>query len=339
MKYQDLCVWLFTAGMVYGANPEPSAGILATQDASKAGERKSNSNLVMVCDVIAPVDATISLVNPKDIPQGYSQWSGDGLVNPQNGSSSVKWQSRSSSTITSKLNSTKEVSVKITTVSPEKQSLQLDMEPGSRTAKFVDAANEVVSKMSKGSRQLEAGGKIKVGCENVDFYNDGEKHGIKVEGEGTASATFPEMDLDFDVPTPVPGIQFEAELNMEEAGLSLTTSGAYDESKSPVGTFKATGKIGAEISVEVGLEAGIEDQAEVDLDIGGKIFLGGQVDVGYESKEIFYTALIGIDKPTVYVKGTVTFLGGEFELFNFPHEFEEIEIKKEIEKTVIYTFE
>ena len=328
---------LLCSPWLIAANPEPSAGIEAVSDSSEAGDRRSNNNLYLVMDTVTAPAATVQLINPQDIEDDYPHWSGNGLQNPQNGDLSVDWESRLNSTITAALDSDTSRSVQITTVDRHAQSFSIDMEPGGKLDKFVENTNKVIGKLSKGSKQLEAGGSLSVSWENVDYYDDGEKVGIKIEGEGAGSATFPEMDLDVDVPTPIPGIQFEVELGMEETGITLGCTGGYDESKNPPGTFVASASIGTTLSLEAGLEAGIDDVSEIDIDIGGSIFLGAQIDAGYESDEIYYQGSVGIDNVTIYFTGTVTFLGGEFEIFNFSHEFEDVKGKYEIEKTVIYT--
>jgi hypothetical protein len=226
-----------------------------TDSSTHAGNRKSRGTLLCV-----KRDGGISLnaVAGIDDDNGTQPtWSASVGSITGNGAS-ASWSGTDSSSITASL-SGKDVSADLS-VSPEnKRNFKLFDKDQATVKKTIDDFNSLISKL--GYKQgLVASGSVELDISNVDYYNDGEKLGVKAAATGTVTASLGNLSVDIEIPTTVAAIKVIGSASLDLQEVSVSATGAFDESKqNPWGlTGQLSWKAGVSASagIAVGLPAG-----------------------------------------------------------------------------------
>ncbi len=332
-----------TSFLAYGANPpiEVDAMIQAKDKDSNSecgGNRVSSSKLVMVDKLLTGRNGEISVtVNSGVLPSGYPKWSGNNLTGNFDGQLVAQWKGSSSDKISVTLCPNQKEDINLELIPELNQKLSLDFTPSSKFAKFVDKINTGLARL-KSKKRLEAGGAAEIFWGNVDYWNDGEKTGGKIGAKGSLKATLPEIDADFGFPTPIPGLEIELEFTASSAGLVLDLSGVYDDSKSNKGKIEGKANVGVDLKVDLGPAVGSDDIADLKVEIGLQSRLGAEVKVFNEGKAVFYEGSVGFNESKLTLGAEVTFLGGEFQVFEEEYKVEALDWNAPINKTEIFSF-
>lgn len=342
IKQRLLLTYIAVSVVSHAANPP--IGVEATieakdkdSDSNSGGNRVSSTELDMVDKLLTDRNSEITVtLTTGTVPSGYPKWSGNNLTGNFDGQLTAQWKGSSSETVSVELCPGQKEDIDIKLIAEINQKLTLDFNPGSKFSNFVEKINTGLARL-KSDKKLEAGGAAEISSGNVDYWNDGEKIGAKIGGKGSLTATLPEIDVDFDFPTPIPGLEIELEFTAASAGLVLALSGEYDESKSIKGKITGSGNVGVDLRVDVGPEIGSDDIAELDVEIGLQTRLSAEIKVYNEGKVVFYDGHVGLSESKLTIGATVTFWGGEFNVFEEEYNVSALDWNVPIDKTEIFS--
>lgn len=217
---------------IYAENPVLSGGALTAKD-SKNPLRivQSDETLLMVKYKSEKRDATIE-AKPADSPQkpSFPKWSGDGLINPQDGALIVNYSSTNDSDIAAAFSPRGTASVKIGIIEEQSISTKLNADPYKALLKDANDALTALADENNANNPLTLEGEMSWKTSVTDKYADGKQIGVATALSADFKVGIGAMSgKTRDCPTPWPGLSVG--LSASTSGLALVVSGdlKYDE--------------------------------------------------------------------------------------------------------------
>jgi len=304
-----------TVASSFALNPQVS--YVELQDTSShAGVRKSRTNLKCVeKEVDFKITANASVSNGDGTEP---TWSADaGTLSPQKGFS-TQWTGKPTTSITATLpsgsaNATLE-KVALAPLWPQK--LQFSKSTSGLEETEVGISNYLSG--FKVTPTWSLGGAIKGELTKCDYYNDGEKTGVKASVSGTLTVKAPQQEAPFAAIPVGYGFYVEPYLGFNPFQLDVSVGFEYNEEKENPWVDPVVGSIG----VQVGGAAGARVQFgpdDINLGITGtaNVNVSGTGNFGNQGRAIqLQSATFNVGKVTAPFVLTFQFFGGETEIGN-----------------------
>lgn len=322
---------LLSTMVLKSENPALSGGTLRATDTKNPNRTaKSNERLVMVAyrnafNVTDPRKASVT-ASPASNPQEnyYPRWSGEGLINPQNGALTVNHSGTSNSEITAFFSPRGEAAVGIDIVNEERIEFNVDLSSYKALVEKINTGLDLVAKRLDGENPITVTGKIKYTTGNTDKYAVGTDYGMATGLGVDFSIKMASLEAKSkDLPTPWPFLYVR--IGASCSGLELKAKGdlKYDEQYSnPWVASKLKLTAGSTVKVEaaatVGVNAGGDAQGLV-LEGAAEFLLAKSGDITGKGKKIETVGHGEIGSLTlnysVSVKAEVLGVGGVWELY------------------------